>query len=485
MQQKELEQAMAFYQAPPLSWYHGISDRLSVTGEWLWETLQGDFNENQTTGQIVTGTVISMIPLVDQLCDVRDLIANCKMIREDDSNTWSWICLGLTLVGCFPVLGSLAKGSMKVMFLSLRKAHYGSLGKAGNYSRLLDGTVGQLNRYLEMPTVRKTLRALKIYNPYAYLAGKLDELKGLLNVSALLDVMDKLMQVTRKLFDKVVSWGPDSLRYPVMALWDTLVAVRSKANTMLVKALQPLSDMLERLANRLRVESDNSFRAHVGDNTHLYGAERANKEIEFFKQDKPDWVDFKAKRRKFAALEDFAEQKYISDGWPDIAFISGRKTPTNGAFNTFDSSLKATELAPGTKIYRVVDPASGDNSICWMHEAEFKKLSSKSDWRRNFAVWKSWNENGEYVTYVIPPSQPLKVWEGRAATQTNRVIPDYSLEGGWNQIVVDPAQLKKEYTSPRQKTGWGYGDVESDPVYPYLGLPKLENTHNWYEKKDK
>ncbi|MFZ4215551.1 hypothetical protein ACOZB2_29725 [Pantoea endophytica] len=212
MQQKELEQAMAFYQAPPLSWYHGISDRLSVTGEWLWETLQGDFNENQTTGQIVTGTVISMIPLVDQLCDVRDLIANCKMIREDDSNTWSWICLGLTLVGCFPVLGSLAKGSMKVMFLSLRKAHYGSLGKAGNYSRLLDGTVGQLNRYLEMPTVRKTLRALKIYNPYAYLAGKLDELKGLLNVSALLDVMDKLMQVTRKLFDKVVSWGPDSLR---------------------------------------------------------------------------------------------------------------------------------------------------------------------------------------------------------------------------------------------------------------------------------
>ncbi|AFJ46303.1 hypothetical protein EBL_c11990 [Shimwellia blattae DSM 4481 = NBRC 105725] len=53
------------------------------------------------------------------------------------------------------------------------------------------------------------------------------------------------------------------------------------------------------------------------------------------------------------------------------------------------------------------------------------------------------------------------------------------------QIVLDPSQLKKEYTGPRQKTGWGYGDTTNDPVYPYLGLPKLENTHNWYEPKDK
>ncbi|EJL80738.1 hypothetical protein PMI17_05117, partial [Pantoea sp. GM01] len=232
-------------------------------------------------------------------------------------------------------------------------------------------------------------------------------------------------------------------------------------------------------------EGDNSFRAHVGENSHIYGAERANKEIEFFKQEKPDWVDLGARRKKFEALNKFQGQKYISQGWPDIAFISGRKSPTNGAFNTFDKSLKPTELRPGTKIYRVVDSSSSDNNICWMHEAEFKKLIRKSDWRRHFAVWKKWNENGEYVSYTIPPDKPLKVWEGRAATQINDGATEFSLEGGWNQIVLDPAQLKKEYTSPRQKTGWGYGDVDSDPEYPYLGLPKLENTHNWYETKDK
>ncbi|MBK0126072.1 hypothetical protein IAE30_20220 [Pantoea sp. S61] len=52
-------------------------------------------------------------------------------------------------------------------------------------------------------------------------------------------------------------------------------------------------------------------------------------------------------------------------------------------------------------------------------------------------------------------------------------------------MAIEPSQLKKEYTSPRQKTGWGYGDVENDPEYPYLGLTRLENTHNWYEPKDK
>jgi hypothetical protein len=483
----ELQRALAFYQPPPKTWYDELTDRTKASGEWLWQTLQGDFNEQQTTGQIVTGTVISMIPLVDQLCDVRDLIANCKKIKEDDSNTWSWICLGLTLVGCFPVLGSLTKGSLKVMFLSIRKAHFSELSKAGNYSHVLDGTITQLNRYLDTPAVRSTLRLLKIYNPYHYLAGKLDELKALLSTSALLGVMDKLMQVTRKLFDSISDWGPASLKRPVAELWDTLVGVRNKANSMLAKALQPLTDLLESLANRLRVEGDNAFRAHVGDNAHLYGGVRASEEIAFFKREKPDWVDVGKEAPEFEALSKLStkQMQSIEKGWPDIGDVPGRKTPTNEAFKTFDSSMKASELSPGTVIYRVVDPSSSDNNICWMRKAEFDKLTSKSEWRRRFAVWKKWNENGEFVTYTIHQGQPLKVWEGRAGTQINRDAPEYSLEGGWNQIVLDPSQLKKEYSGPRQKTGWGYGDSASDPAYPYQGLPKLENTHNWYEPKDK
>lgn len=481
---QELQNALAFYQPPPQSWYDELADKAKAAGEWLWETLQGDFNEKQTTGQIVTGTVISMIPLVDQVCDVRDLIANCKKIKENDAEVWPWVCLGLTLVGCFPTLGSLVKGSAKVMFLSVRKAHFNELSKAGNYSRLLDGSITQLNRFLDTPAVRGTLRTLRIYNPYHYLAGKVDELKSMLSTSELLAVMDKLMKVTRSLFDIVTEWGPVSLQRPVVALWETLVSVRNKANTMLAKALKPLNDFLEHLANRLRVEGDNAFRAHVGDNTHFYGGARASEELDYFKREKPDWVDVGAKERAYPAIENFKGKDAIAKGWPDISETS--KNPLlESKFNTFDNSMQAVEIPSGTVIYRVVDPNSSDNNICWMRKAEFDKLTSKSDWRRRFAVWKSWNENGEFVTYTIPPGQPMKVWEGRAGTQVNVNAPEYSLEGGAVQIVLDPSLLKKGYTGPRQKTGWSYGDAANDPVYPYLGLPKLENTHNWYEPKDK
>jgi len=481
---QELQHALAFYQAPPRSWYDELADKANAAGEWLWKTLQGDFNEQQTTGQIVTGTVISMIPLVDQVCDIRDFIANCKKIKENDSEVWPWVCLGLTLAGCFPTLGSLVKGSAKVMFLSVRKAHFNELGKAGNYSRLLDGSITQLNRFLDTPAVRGTLRTLQIYNPYHYLAGKIDELKSMLSTSELLAVMDKLMKVTRSLFDTVTDWEPVSLQRPVAALWETLASVRNKANTMLTKALKPLNDILEHLANRLRVEGDNAFRAHVGNNSHLYGGARASEELAFFKREKPDWVDVGAGKPRYQALEELENVKAVKEGWPDISDTS--KNPAlRSKYDTFDDSMQAVEIPTGTVLYRVVDPSSSDNNICWMRKSEFDKLTSKSDWRRRFAVWKKWNENGEYVTYTVPPGQPLKVWEGRAGTQINENATEFSLEGGALQIVLDPSQLKKDYTGPRQKTGWGYGDAANDPAYPYLGLPKLENTHNWYESKDK
>ncbi|MNJ36897.1 hypothetical protein D3C77_317020 [compost metagenome] len=116
-----------------------------------------------------------------------------------------------------------------------------------------------------------------------------------------------------------------------------------------------------------------------------------------------------------------------------------------------------------------------------MREAEFKALKSKSQWRREFAVWKHWNENGEYIIYTVPPGQPLKVWEGRAGSQEFNSKSHYKLEGGRVQILLDPSELSPKFISPRHKTGWGYddgtGNTAFDPVRPYLGLPEL--THQW------
>ena len=482
----DFEKALAFFTPPPDSWVYSGQRKIEAAGQWIWETLQGDFNTGQTTGQVVTGTVISMIPFVDQLCDIRDLVANCKKINEDDSDTWAWVALCLTLIGCFPVLGSLCKGGFKVLFLYLRKSHLDQLNNPGQLYRALEGAIGLLNDFLNMPATRSALKYLKIYNPYRFLEEKLRGVIDSLDVFDLLSVFDELLSVTKKLLDKVTAWGPASLKQPVAALWNMLMAVRRNADRMLGKALAPVTDLLEKLANRLRVEGDNAYRAHVGSNAHLYGGERAAKEVEMFKREKPDWVDVGVSELKYEPLRNLSSVQFdqITKGWPDL-----RKNSSNdvlkGKFNTFDSTMTATEIPPGEVIYRIIDPNSSDNSICWMHKAEFEKLASKSDWRKNFAVWKSWNENGEYVVYTVPPGQPLKVWEGRAATQINENAKEYSLEGGAVQIVLNPSQLKKEFTGERRKTGWGYGDVASDPVSPYLGLPKLENKNNWYEPKGK
>ena len=168
---EELENALAWYAAAPARWLGSARQDLGAAAEWLWIVLQGDFAEEQSTAQVVTGTVISMIPIVDQLCDVRDLVANCRKINADSSNHWAWIALVLTLIGLFPVLGSLAKGCCKILFAYGRKfaVRSGAALKAEGFwdaSRpFVEAGIGKLNQHLQTPAVRRSLRALNIQNP--------------------------------------------------------------------------------------------------------------------------------------------------------------------------------------------------------------------------------------------------------------------------------------------------------------------------------
>ncbi|REL26564.1 hypothetical protein DXX93_08205 [Thalassotalea euphylliae] len=86
-------------------------------GDWLWGTLQGDFNENPSTSQVVVGSIISMIPVIDQIMDCRDVCANVMVLTDDDkaNDTNGWIALTLTGIGFIPVIGSAVKGVGKVI----------------------------------------------------------------------------------------------------------------------------------------------------------------------------------------------------------------------------------------------------------------------------------------------------------------------------------------------------------------------------------
>ena len=107
-----------------------------------------------------------------------------------------------------------------------------------------------------------------------------------------------------------------------------------------------------------------------------------------------------------------------------------------------------------------------------MSETDFFKLKSKNDWRRNYAVWASWNSNGEFVTYVVPPGKPLCVWEGVTASQRLKGT-DFVLEGGARQIVIDPAHMARSQISRRQSTNWDYDDLGVSNNL--VGVPVLKN----------
>jgi hypothetical protein len=126
---------------------HEATSYLDGVGNWIWGTIQGDFNKDQTISQIAVNAILGLIPLVDQALDVRDIIAGVKDIidyyseteekqekHEDalglDYETWIWINVFIIAIGCIPVVGSAVKGVLKGVLFYLKR-----LGKkAGSLS---------------------------------------------------------------------------------------------------------------------------------------------------------------------------------------------------------------------------------------------------------------------------------------------------------------------------------------------------------------
>lgn len=391
MEWDELENALAWFTAAPAEWIDSAGDNLAAAAEWIWEVLQGDFNEEQSNAQLITGIVISMIPGVDQLCDVRDVVANCRKINEDTSNKWAWIGLTITLVGLIPVLGSLAKGCFKILVASSRKATV-RIAKNTADTDLWKHTaywveygIGKLNQHLDTPAVRATLRFMRLDNPYKWLADKVREVAGQLNVGVLARAFDGIVSALRDLVDLIQRWGSAAMASQAGELLQMVLRIRRAANAKLAEVLQPVTQWLERVARRLEVEADQAYRARVNSiNPHHFKRPNNEAELEAFRKGKPEWVDKKTSL-------DYKPTKSWEPkpGYPNIGDDSPR--PLNSAYKTFHGNLNAITFPPGTVLYRIVDPGSNDNSICWMTKAEFDKLRSKAEWRRRFAVKASWN----------------------------------------------------------------------------------------------
>ena len=533
----EFENALAWFKAAPEKLTMAVGDAIDAVGEsidsatqvvkenvqaaaeWVWVVIQGDFAADEQSGaQIVTGTIISMIPFVDQICDVRDIVANSVAIynhdeEKDGSSSWKWLALALTLMGFIPCVGSFFKGIFKLLFLAVRKAFNKTVGKVSG--KLLweiavphfEKGIAGVNKFLQRPTAKKYIKLHKLDNIYKGIANKIREVSAKMSLNAIMAAFDDLISKLKGMLAFVKKWSPDAVVRQAENLEKIVNAVRMKADACLAPLFNPLTEFLEKAAQRLDREHEVAYRAFTNaHNPRAFKHISEPEEMAEYRKAKPDYVDDMPRKLPHKPVNDeeiYLKARKNAETAIKPAILSGRLKvppaianppdlrayPLEEVYKTFGDDLRVDVLPGGQKLYRVVDPGSADNSHCWMTEAEFKKLQSKSDWRRRFAVWVGWNKNGEYVTYTVPP-EGMVVWRGTTATQTD-ASKSFMLEGGAEQIVVDPRRLNVEvshldgdgrkihkYFSERQSTGWaeGYRDLGETQV-DFEGLAMLLETN--------
>jgi hypothetical protein len=102
--------------------------------DWIWGTLQGGWNQNMRADQIVADAMLSFVPILGVVIDIRDLLACIYSLNQQSKNseeqTYKWIELALTLIGCVPVGGDLAKPVMKIVLKQIRRFGLNNLPQA-------------------------------------------------------------------------------------------------------------------------------------------------------------------------------------------------------------------------------------------------------------------------------------------------------------------------------------------------------------------
>jgi hypothetical protein len=457
-----------------LKWETGQdSPEEKSTWVWLWEAIQGDFNDNRSVGQIAFDAAVSIIPVVDQICDVRDIIANCRGIataKEGDDNTWKWVALALTLIGLFPSLGSVVKGVLKIFFVFVRRYGLNQLLKA------MDDAMTWVVTFLRKREVQKILRELKVDEVFKWLADVIKvKVKAKLNAGELLAAFDKGIGLMKKHLGKVADLpiiGPKAKATMAM-----VQGIRNKADAHLGKALAPLQKAIDAIIHRLEMESLVQ-RSGILDakNVHFRGTLPEARAVTLMRQADPlpSWLS-KGRKGKWAEQDladgqlKLAKERAKDSQVPDL-------TPRN--IQSFHKMEVKTIEGPA-KLYRVVSPTNGAMSDCWIPEDVWEKIKAAPDpkaaWRKYSAVWPDWNPNGQFVVLEVPPGQTLKVWRGPAASQVKdkRVGLDAHLEGGWDQVIFKP-KLGQWDTTRIYKLGGGQGNVlrRTDMSYAtYNNLP--------------
>ncbi|MGK3141401.1 hypothetical protein [Pantoea sp. C2G6] len=415
------------------------------TGQWIWGTLQGAFNEKQTIGQIIVDAAIGMIPLVGDVTAVRDLIAVSIGLAKEPKKRESvaeWVFLVILLFALIPVIGGVIKG---VGRLALRVTT-----KVAENVETLAEVIRFLNRVGEGDAV-KWLNKLNVVEYQAQLVEKMSDFCNTM-ITAINQILKA--RVGRMLPEK---WQADLIR-----VRDGFVALQPLASKMIPQALKELDA-------KLRVLQAQVYRGEIHKITTGMGRVEIRREAEAYLIER-SLREAPKQGTRFPSIhaEEFHQarlrRKYSKVGYPDIvswkgenpAFAKGQQVFTDIASFSGEITAKSAREMAGSTIFRAFGNETtlatnpGGSRAAGGFWGYQKVPGSAEEWRQLSAVLDEWNGNGFLVVLHLPEDLSTRMpgtnaWHGKIAEQFGNDIPAQYLQGGGEQVIINlDEMLKKE-----------------------------------------
>ena len=136
--------------------------------EFLEDLIMGDFKENPSNMSIITNAVIGLIPIADQVLDVRDVAGMvCRITKKGPANCTvdDWVDLSFAAIGCVPEVGSLFKGVFKPLWKSRKLVKKIDAKTWSSIDRMLGMSKGSSIKYLKaFPWAKRKAEALQQLN---------------------------------------------------------------------------------------------------------------------------------------------------------------------------------------------------------------------------------------------------------------------------------------------------------------------------------
>ncbi len=336
--------------------------------------LAGDFNENPSVAQIIVNTILTMIPVIDQLADARDVIANLKkLLWERRWDEWAvWLGIFLCMIGLIPTLGSLAKGIIRV-----------ALKRASKLADLL-GVFNFFKKGNGIRWLRDFARDLPTRHARAA-AAKLGEL------------LDRALEYLRKARDGwfVRGYVKETIDYVTDSIEQARGLVQGKfeevASVVSRRIIQALDDALSPII-------PSSVKRRVRWRQWAQRPPHSNPSLRPTAFDNYDWESFRTGRHGQIDLENLSLQD--QEMYDALARQGRNEAQIKELLESSTGASGRTAMEPGDKLYGFVsEEAAGFKNAenpYWVTEADYQQL--KADHYHDGV----WDRYGVKQTLALP-----------------------------------------------------------------------------------